>query len=128
MMTDDHFVRYVTKNFVISPNILVWKFCGKAQFRHSFGWIRWNLNIFRRFAIANVAYRTNWSSVIIIQVYTSLFVVIFLEDMWKEDSFRINQIYLIPQCFIGKHNILLPLSLTHTNPRTDTPTLSWMAH
>ena len=25
------------KNTVISSNILVWKFCGKAQFRHSFG-------------------------------------------------------------------------------------------
>ena len=25
------------KNIVISPNFLVWKFCGKAQFRHSFG-------------------------------------------------------------------------------------------
>ena len=25
------------KNPVISPNFLVWKFCGKAQFPHSFG-------------------------------------------------------------------------------------------
>ena len=25
------------KNTVISPNFLVWKFCGKAQFPHSFG-------------------------------------------------------------------------------------------
>ena len=25
------------KNTVISPNILMWKFCGKAQFPHSFG-------------------------------------------------------------------------------------------
>ena len=25
------------KNRVISPNFLVWKFCGKAQFPHSFG-------------------------------------------------------------------------------------------
>ena len=25
------------KNIVISPNILVWKFCGKLQFPHSFG-------------------------------------------------------------------------------------------
>ena len=25
------------KNAVISPNFLVWKFCGKAQFLHSFG-------------------------------------------------------------------------------------------
>ena len=25
-----------TKNTVISPNFLVWKFCGKAQFPHSF--------------------------------------------------------------------------------------------
>ena len=28
---------YTTKNTVISPNFLVWKFCGKAQFPHSFG-------------------------------------------------------------------------------------------
>ena len=27
------------KNTVISPNFLVWKFCGKAQFLHSFGQI-----------------------------------------------------------------------------------------
>ena len=25
------------KNTVISPNFLEWKFCGKAQFPHSFG-------------------------------------------------------------------------------------------
>ena len=25
------------KNTVISPNFLVWKFCGKAQFPHSYG-------------------------------------------------------------------------------------------
>ena len=27
------------KKPVISPNFLVWKFCGKAQFPHSFGQI-----------------------------------------------------------------------------------------
>ena len=26
------------KNNVISPSFLAWKFCGKAQFPHSFGW------------------------------------------------------------------------------------------
>ena len=26
-----------TKNTVITPNFIVWKFCGKAQFPHSFG-------------------------------------------------------------------------------------------
>ena len=25
------------KNTVIAPNFLLWKFCGKAQFPHSFG-------------------------------------------------------------------------------------------
>ena len=30
-------VTYTAKNTVISPNFLVWKFCGKAQFLHSFG-------------------------------------------------------------------------------------------
>ena len=25
------------KNIVISPNFLVWKFCGKTEFPHSFG-------------------------------------------------------------------------------------------
>ena len=25
------------KNIVVSPNLLVWTFCGKAQFLHSFG-------------------------------------------------------------------------------------------
>ena len=30
------------KNTVISPNFLVWKFCGKAQFPHSFGRIPQN--------------------------------------------------------------------------------------
>ena len=28
---------YTTKNTVISPNFLVWKFYGKEQFPHSFG-------------------------------------------------------------------------------------------
>ena len=27
---------YTAKNTVISPDFLVWKFCGKAQFPHSF--------------------------------------------------------------------------------------------
>ena len=31
-----HFYVYTTKNTVISPNFLVWKFCGKAQFPHCF--------------------------------------------------------------------------------------------
>ena len=30
------------KNTVISPNFMVWKFCGKAQFPHSFGRIAQN--------------------------------------------------------------------------------------
>ena len=30
------------ENTVISPNFLVWKFCGKAQFPHSFGRIARN--------------------------------------------------------------------------------------
>ena len=29
--------RTTAKKTVISPNLLVWKFCGKAQFAHSFG-------------------------------------------------------------------------------------------
>ena len=28
---------YTAKNSVISPDFLVWKFCGKVQFPHSFG-------------------------------------------------------------------------------------------
>ena len=30
-------VTYTAKNTLISPNFMVWKFCGKAQFLHSFG-------------------------------------------------------------------------------------------
>ena len=30
------------KNTVISPNFLVWTFCGKTQFSHSFEWISQN--------------------------------------------------------------------------------------
>ena len=30
-------IDYTTKNTAISPNFLVWKFCGKAQFRDSLG-------------------------------------------------------------------------------------------
>ena len=33
---------YTTKNPVISPNFLVWKFCGKPQSPHSFGRIAKN--------------------------------------------------------------------------------------
>ena len=33
---------YTMKNTVISPNFLVWEFCGKAQFPHSFGRIPQN--------------------------------------------------------------------------------------
>ena len=31
------FTEATVKNTVISPNFLAWKFCGKAQFPHSFG-------------------------------------------------------------------------------------------
>ena len=27
----------IAKNSLVSPNFQVWKFCGKAQFPHSFG-------------------------------------------------------------------------------------------
>ena len=45
---------YTTENTVISADFLVWKFCGKAQFPHSFGRIaiiphqeiRWSHGIF----------------------------------------------------------------------------------
>ena len=46
-------VIYTAKNTVISHDFLEWKFCGKAQFPHSFGRkfphqkIRWNYGIFR---------------------------------------------------------------------------------
>ena len=33
---------YTAKNTVISSDFLVWKFCGKAQFPHSFGQIARN--------------------------------------------------------------------------------------
>ena len=33
---------FTAKNTVISPNFLVWKFCGKAQFPNSFGRIARN--------------------------------------------------------------------------------------
>ena len=38
---------YTTKNTVISPNFLMWKFCEKTQFLHSFAWITrtmWNVS------------------------------------------------------------------------------------
>ena len=35
-------ILYTAKNTVISPNFMVWKFCGKAQFPHSFGRIARN--------------------------------------------------------------------------------------
>ena len=38
----NNFLRCTAKNTVISPDFLVWKFCGKAQFPHSFGWIARN--------------------------------------------------------------------------------------
>ena len=34
------FAIFTMKNTVISPDFLVWKFCGKAQFPHSFGKLR----------------------------------------------------------------------------------------
>ena len=33
------FINFTAKNTLISPDFLVWKFCGKTQFPHSFGWI-----------------------------------------------------------------------------------------
>ena len=60
-----HFVSITAKNTVTSPDFLVWKFCRKTQFPHSFGRfarnyaemclsakfphqeIRWNCSIFR---------------------------------------------------------------------------------
>ena len=32
-----HYAACTVKNSVILPHFLVWKFCGKAQFPHSFG-------------------------------------------------------------------------------------------
>ena len=36
-MKDPSISQTTTKNIVISPNFLAWKFCGKTQFPHSFG-------------------------------------------------------------------------------------------
>ena len=36
------YLRHTTKNTLISPNFLVWEFCGKTQFLHSFGGIARN--------------------------------------------------------------------------------------
>ena len=36
-VTSNVAIAYTAKNTVISTNFLVWKFCGKAQFPHSFG-------------------------------------------------------------------------------------------
>ena len=33
---------FTSKNTIILPNFLVWKFCGKAQFPHSFGRIEYS--------------------------------------------------------------------------------------
>ena len=39
----NHDIPYNTaKNTVISPNLLVWKLCGKVQFPDSFGWFARN--------------------------------------------------------------------------------------
>ena len=35
-------VRITVKNIVISRDFLVWKYCGKTQFSHSFGRVAWN--------------------------------------------------------------------------------------
>ena len=34
---ENKIVQNTAKNTVISPNFLVWEFCGKVQFLHSFG-------------------------------------------------------------------------------------------
>ena len=31
---------FTVKNIVISPNFLLWKYCGKAQFLHSWKWVK----------------------------------------------------------------------------------------
>ena len=50
---------HTAKNTVISPNFLVWKVCGKAQFAHSLlGETRWNYGIFR-----SVIQRRTWDPV-----------------------------------------------------------------
>ena len=37
-----HLYIVTTKNTLITPNFLVWKFCGKGQFKHSVGRIARN--------------------------------------------------------------------------------------
>ena len=41
-MKNGHCKTSTAKNTVISPNFLVWKFCGKAQSLHSFGRFAWS--------------------------------------------------------------------------------------
>ena len=40
--SEDSRLKLTAKNTVISPNFLVWKFCGKEQFPHNFGQIARN--------------------------------------------------------------------------------------
>ena len=48
---------FTAKNTVISPDFLVWKVCGKAQFPHSFG--RFALLIDRILSFLEVAFEIN---------------------------------------------------------------------
>ena len=54
---------YITaKNTVISPDFLVWEFCGKAQFLHSFGRFAPNYGKLCTFAIPKFEYNRNKNS------------------------------------------------------------------
>ena len=54
------------KNPVISPNFMVWKFCGKAQFPHSFGRIARNFRVliqkYAQFRVFGKGSRTSFST------------------------------------------------------------------
>ena len=86
------------KNTVISPNFLVWKFCGKAQFPHSFGRITFPQNFHTRKLGENTIFYTVYvrkedsSLILFLTTFDSIY-FFYSDDIWQR--LHIHPDYLI---------------------------------
>ena len=87
---------YTAQNAAISPNFMVWKFCGKAQFPHSFG----------RFA-RNCAFPQNFHTMKLGEI-TAVYAVIDI-SLFRKSYFTTNYLPLI----------LIPLSRVQEKEHLD---------
>ena len=95
------YTEYTTKNTVISPNFLVWKFGGKAQFPHSFGRCAFPQNFHtRKFREITVFYAVI-TDIIILSFLTKLLPRMFIST------------HITIYFYVKKYNIKRNINILH---------------